>query len=84
MTDRGYLARIFAIEWHGRLWLQNGVPFELCEAMVRYCSEIVDATYYGEVRPEPIGDALTRYWCERMRAYFDDLFASRNALVSFD
>lgn len=79
MTPQGYRNRLYAIEWHGRLWLRYGTPFDLCDRMVRYCSEVLDADYYQVERPETDDPHITA-----MQAHFDRLFSSGGCLVSFE
>lgn len=76
MTEPAFNARIAAIEWHANLWRLYGTPYDLCESMMRYCSEVTEADYYGMERPEPEDHAV---WCVRMVEYFDRLFSSPHA-----
>jgi hypothetical protein len=76
MTEAAFHARIACIEWHANLWRLYGTPYSLCEAMMRYCSEVTEADHYGMERPEPESE---HEWCLRMRAYFDRVFSSPHA-----
>lgn len=69
MSAAGYRARVYAVEWHGNLWRLNGVPSDRCEEMIRYCTECVDADFFGDQRPTT-DDAEIAKMC----AYLDRLF----------
>lgn len=85
LSEAGAKNRIFSVEWHAELWRRHGVPLNLCEAMMRYCSEVVEADFYGIERPDPdTEDPQEREWCLRMRSYFDRLFSSHSGPVSFE
>jgi hypothetical protein len=80
VTDEGYRARLFCIEWHANLWRIHGTPIEWCEAMRHHCSEILDADYYGEPRPQTDDPEL-----HRMERYLDRVFSSPfSGLVSYE
>jgi hypothetical protein len=78
VSPEGYRNRLYAIEWHGRLWHRYGADFEYCEVMIRHCSECLSADYYSEPRP-----VTTDLLIAKMEAYLDRLFAQANPLVSF-
>jgi hypothetical protein len=71
VSPDAYRARLYAIEWHARLWHQYGVPFERCEAMIQHVSECLDADYYGDARTSTDDPEIAR-----MREYLDRLFNS--------
>ena len=76
MTEQGFRARIYSVEWHCNLWR----PFchiEHVEAVMRHCSEVVEADYYGMDRPAPeTGDAGLDSVCTAAERYFDKVFSS--------
>lgn len=79
MTEEGYVARIAAIEWHGKLWRLYGTAYERCEAMMLHCTRCTEADFYGVARPSTDDPDIAR-----MELYLDRLFACSNGPQSFD
>lgn len=72
MTERGYTRRIAFIESVADGYYLSGKKSEdACRSMMDYCTECVNADYYGVERPTT-QDA----WIYEMAAYFDGLFAT--------
>jgi hypothetical protein len=79
MTDQGYRNRLFAIEWLANLWLRYGTPIKRCEQMRAFCSECLDADYYGMERPATDDAEIMR-----AQSHFDHMFSRGGALVSWE
>lgn len=83
MTEQGYRNRIAAVEWHGRLWRLYGTPQDQCEAMMQFCTSVIEHDYYGYPRPATDDPEI-----ERMQSYFDRVlfqpYRPGFDLVSFD
>lgn len=76
MTEEGFRRRVYAVEWHARLWRLHGGEHDLCERMMQHCTECVEADYYGVQRPvtdEPL--------IAQMERYMDGLYASSNLQI---
>jgi hypothetical protein len=72
-SDEGYRRRLYAIEWHANLWRMYGTPRDVCERMIRACTENLDAENYGIPRPGTDDADIAR-----MQAYLDALFKSES------
>ncbi|MDE2101757.1 MAG: hypothetical protein KGL39_31210 [Patescibacteria group bacterium] len=86
MTEDGYRNRMAAVEWHANWWLQSGVPRSTCEAMLRHCSECVEADFQRVPRPDArqLPMFAHAHWAQVMERFLDRLFASKNNMVSYD